>query len=258
MGDRVHKEWDRLNYGEYKYFQENLFEIWFTKEQLDNLLRQTWQKAQIHFKDKRKFLSSKLPRFFCYDTEEWGKRPFCTMGLRTNESRQLEVFGNLTQNISFTRIKDGFLSDIAESQVITPKFDPNAIPIIWGANKRELQMLENRGIEKYWEVQNLVKKVLNRDQAINLKAAEELIIPWFQRQSCEFWKHKDDWIMCDYKVRHSVGDQMFWSLARLAQGLPIQNCEICGKPQDVLLYCLEDALSPLFLIDAIEPSIFTN
>lgn len=246
----VMDEYHALN-NEWEFFTQKTFDCHWTETQMQPLIAQTWQRAQaqVH-KHAQMYSHIQIPVFF-YDTETIDNTTnFCAMGASYAPHKGFQAFGNIPKRLAFLpdasshyrRTEPNLAGDALP-------VDSTALPIIWGANAHEKHLLANQNISKYMEVQKLVSKRLNTAQSVNIATAEQEIIPWFSRQSCDFWKHKKDWF--DYFDKRRavtlISDQMFFSLARQAQGLPFRRCKICGKAQDVLLYCLEDALASFFL-----------
>jgi hypothetical protein len=245
-------EYYRLN-SEWDFFKTHLFDIKLTPDRLKVILAQTWKKMQLQYPSLLQPSKTPHPTLLCFDTEEMTiieKIPFCTMGILSQHPSGFSVFGNLPDHIAFSSGLNGCVLLCSDHQVLPQiPFDKNWEAIIWGANKAEREMLLKNGFQVYHEVQQSVKRFLGSEAPIKIVDAEQRLIPWFHRQSCGFWKHKQEWDAYYDKKEFTkyIGFQMFYSLARTVNNLPLQKCAICGKPQDILLYCLEDAISSFFL-----------
>lgn len=89
----------------------------------------------------------------------------------------------------------------------------------------------------------------HQHQKLHLGRVEELleVKTRFQRASCCFIKHSRQ--VADGRTAVSIfPKEARLSLWDLASGEPLAACALCGKPQDLYLYCLEDCFASLLIL----------
>ena len=112
-----------------------------------------------------------------------------------------------------------------------------------GTNEEEAAIIEQTGHEQV-NTQDVLEKAISTNAFyggqitnVGLKHFEEFIR--FKRKSCSFFKH-------DISI-FLFTKQTFIFYDRLLNGKEIEKCEICKKPEDIMIYCLEDAFSSILI-----------
>ncbi len=112
-----------------------------------------------------------------------------------------------------------------------------------GTNEEEAAIIEQTGHEQV-NTQDILEKAIassafygGQITNVGLKHFEEFIR--FKRKACSFFKH-------DISI-YLFTKQTFIFYDRVLSNKELEKCEICKKPEDVMLYCLEDAFSSLLI-----------
>ncbi len=112
-----------------------------------------------------------------------------------------------------------------------------------GTNEEEAAIIEQTGHEQV-NTQDVLEKAISSSafyggqiSNVGLKHFEEFIR--FKRKACSFFKH-------DISI-FLFTKQTFIYYDRVLTNKDLEKCEICKKPEDVMLYCLEDAFSSILI-----------
>jgi len=111
-----------------------------------------------------------------------------------------------------------------------------------GSNQKERQIVGKMGCDTQ-NTETLLLEILKwshhpEPQKPNIHAFEQMI--GFQRQGCMFIKHSKETVIPRKNLALLFPFQAKLSMWSLSAGNEPRSCKLCGKPQDVFLYCLED------------------
>ncbi len=228
-------------------------EIKFNKKQLQSrvITIEAQEKAEQDFSKELKPIidlnRSGLQQFFqlhpeplfAYDIEERYNRVVCFCGIEIFPSLEYKIYIKSEKNIFRYSNSDSVLQ--AKIRGIFSRITANLV-IAHGNNLKERQLAEKTKktlinteicLQKATNPKNLEFKV----SGIGLGAFEEKV--GYDRLACKFFKHKWHW--------KSYFRALEWSFRNYLTGDPSRVCGDCHRPQDVLLYCLEDALVSLLI-----------
>ncbi|MHA1519751.1 MAG: hypothetical protein ACTSRK_06165 [Promethearchaeota archaeon] len=176
---------------------------------------------------------------FAYDIEERYNRVVCFCAVEMFPSLEYKIYIKAEKNIFRYSNSDSVLQ--AKIRSIFTRITAKLV-IAHGNNLKERQLAEKTQknlINTEICLQKAIKPK-NPDYTVSgmgLGAFEEKV--GYKRLACKFFKHKWHW--------KSYFRALEWSFRNFLTEDPPKVCGDCHHPQDVLLYCLEDALVSLFI-----------
>ncbi|MHA1675137.1 MAG: hypothetical protein ACTSYI_16085 [Promethearchaeota archaeon] len=187
----------------------------------------------------QKFFKLHPEPLFAYDIEERYNRVVCFCAIEMFPSLEYKIYIKAEKNIFRYSNSDSVLQ--AKIRGIFSKITAKLV-IAHGNNLKERQLAEKTDktlinteicLQKATNPKNPEFKV----SGIGLGAFEDKV--GYVRLACKFFKHKWHW--------KSYFRALEWSFRNYLIGAPSRVCGDCHHPQDVLLYCLEDALVSLLI-----------
>ncbi|MHA1679529.1 MAG: hypothetical protein ACTSUE_00880 [Promethearchaeota archaeon] len=124
--------------------------------------------------------------------------------------------------------------------------------LLHGFNKNErgvIAELEKKG--KVLNTQTILKKAIEDGNDLgvekeNLNAFQKCI--GFKPAACTFIKHAKEYPVLSQKTLALMWPQQAKiCTTRVAEGKPVRTCIVCGRPQDIYLYCLEDSITTMLI-----------
>ncbi|MHA1745659.1 MAG: hypothetical protein ACTSWW_06645 [Promethearchaeota archaeon] len=191
------------------------------------------------YKDEfQSFFSTHEKPIVAFDVEEWHHQVFCVMGIQVNP--------DLSFVIKVITVEDIYPINQSHYQLMAQMQEwllqmPSSRIISHGTNQNEENLIKTGG-----HFQINTQDILHEARQFSAESAHMLkgeglkhfeASIQFVREGCSVLKHNPSDVaffqLCEVSLDHLLSKE-----ADL-------NCLVCQKPQDVLLYCLEDAFSSL-------------
>lgn len=180
-----------------------------------------------------------------FDIEELHGETSCILGIAIDKNLGIDVF---------LASSDARPSD-KETKALDKKIgswlkDKEGKPVVLthGSNPKERQITRQAGhdCENTQDLLACILEKLNdeRFQGASIHTFEEFI--QFERKGCSFLKHAKEVKAAGIEKKEIAKlfpDQAKLSTWALAAGKAPRTCCLCGREQDVFMYCLEDAFS---------------
>ncbi len=201
------------------------------RKDIDNQMDFFHEELQTYF-------STHSSPIFAYDIEEKDDKVVCFCGIELLSDLQYRLYFKIAKNM-FRRNNS---NDLLNSLIVkTLRNLESNIVIAHGTNQKEHQYAQKSNkelvnTESLTRLSTHAKKDLYRLSGSGLHHFEEKI--GYKRIACSFFKHGWKWF--------SSFNAMEWSFRNFIMKEDQRICTDCEKPQDVLLYCLEDAIVALF------------
>jgi hypothetical protein len=220
--------------------------------QWSKLISECIQALQVHIATYReeltKFFTAHPQPILAFDGEEIYNKTICYLGVKLNPDLSVWVEPVLLSGPP----GDQQISKMMDKLLVWIRKEGKEIPVcIHGSNAQELRILERLSNPQVNTESVLTiakeKKIKPFPPSPSLYEFEKMI--GFQRQYCVFMKHaKLDIEGVERKhFAKILPDQSMISLGLRSADLPQHTCCLCSRPQDVLLYCLEDTFITLLI-----------
>lgn len=230
---KYHREWKKKTGPSLVQMTEIKEEL--IKEKYTPLIQLHINRFKTEFQN---FFSTHHNPVVAFDVEEWHHQVFCVLGIQVNP--------DLSFTIEVIAVEDIYPINQSHYQMMTQMQEwllqmPSSRIISHGTNQNEENLIKTGG-----HFQINTQDILHEARHFSAKSAHSL--------KGEGLKHFEASIQfvregCSV-LKHNPSDVAFFqlcevSLDRLLSKEADLNCLVCQKPQDVLLYCLEDAFSSL-------------
>jgi len=189
---------------------------------------------------------SKIPSSLVgFDTESVRGKLICVLGISINPDLSFRLANKVLNNIyQLNSDKDNlleqfksWLKEVSGQWVMTHGHNPQESRIIRSANCLPLNTYKILSFAKRSKNMNV-----NGLNGVGLIDFENLI--HFQRHACHMLKHK---VLFEKNSPNFFFDSALISLESHLKKKSPRLCQICNKPQDILLYCLEDAFVTILI-----------
>jgi len=210
-------------------------------------LTQRYRKnIEIHVKNYKeefvKFFQEHPEPILGFDIEEIQNHMICVMGVKINPDLSIQVTTKVTNDIYSIKRSALKLQKNFEKWI---KIQKSKWVITHGFNSKEYKLASQSDsiyINSMKFLSNIKKNQNNNNENslsdVGLRHFEQYI--GFNRIGCGILKHKTRFDL--------FFNQFTVSLDRHLWNEPQRTCYLCGKTQDVLLYCLEDAFVSLLIV----------
>lgn len=187
----------------------------------------------------QRYFETHTTSLFAYDIEERHNKLLCFCGIEIFPSMDYKIFLKVSRNVFQKSSSEAVLQ--AKIRNLFTNITADTV-IAHGNNpkERELATKTNKVLKNSELYLQLAMNARNSEYCVNgigLSAFEEKI--GHSRIACKFFKHDWHW--------KSYFRAMDWSYQNILFEKPPRICIDCQKPQDVLLYCLEDAFTSLLI-----------
>nr|MDO8087406.1 hypothetical protein [Candidatus Sigynarchaeum springense] len=222
-------------------------------QHLDALIKKYELTARNHFQRAKKefttyFAGNKAP-IVAFDVEEFHNEMSCILGVLVDRELHVEVFLDSLrrapcpeETARMTKDAGAWLRRIPGCPAV----------LTHGFNQTEREItgnLKNECMNTQLLLTPMLQKVKGEGfLGGKLSDFEELIN--FERVGCPFLKHAKDVEGAGVQKKEIAflfPKQAKLSIWNIADGKPARTCKLCGKEQDVFLYCLEDAIVTILI-----------
>ena len=230
---KYHKEWRKKtgpSLVQMAEIKQGLAEIKYTP-----LIQLHIQRFKAEF---QQFFSTHQNPVVAFDVEEWHHQVFCVLGIQVNP--------DLSFAIKIIAVEDIYPINQSHYQMMTQMQDwllqmPSSKIISHGTNQNEENLIKTGG-----HFQINTQDILHEARQFSAESAHILKGEGLKHFEASIQFHREG---CSV-LKHNPSNVAFFqlcevSLDRLLSKESDLNCLVCQKPQDVLLYCLEDAFSSL-------------
>lgn len=231
-----------LHYKIYDQYQAALI------KKYETVVRDHLQRAKKEFIDY--FIASKVP-LVAFDVEEFHNEMSCILGVCIDRDLHVEVFLDSLKRAPCPEETARMIKH-ASAWLKGMKSSPAPVVLTHGFNQTEREITGN-SCHECVNTQLLLTPMLQKvkgPQFLGGKLADFEELVHFERVGCPFLKHA--------KELHDAGiekkelallfpKQAKLSIWNLADGKPARSCKLCGKEQDVFLYCLEDTVVTILI-----------
>ncbi len=196
----------------------------------------------INYKEEFTTFFKKLPEpILGFDIEEIERNMICVMGVKINPDLSIQVTTQVINDIFHLNRSSGELEKKFEHWI---KNQDSKYVITHGSNTKESNLIKKsksidiNSEEFLLNIRQTQKIEENYLLGIGLRYFEMYIN--FNRKGCGIIKHRT--------IPDLFFDQFQVSLDRHLWQETQRQCNLCGKTQDVLLYCLEDAFVSMLIV----------
>lgn len=176
---------------------------------------------------------------FAYDIEERWQKVLCFCGIEMRSPTEMTFYIQIAKN-AFWKDRTDTVLQAKIRRIFTEITAPTVIAHGNNAKERDLAVKTHKKLVNTENALNAALITENDALKVNgcgLGHFEELF--GYKRLACKFFKHNWHW--------KSYFRAMDWSYYNLLTHKPPRICTDCHHPQDVILYCMEDAIVSLFI-----------
>lgn len=193
------------------------------------------------------FEKSKVP-VIAFDVEEIYHDVINVMGLKLNPDLSFEIYMDSSPKSPDEKTSKLMMNAVAK-WISTFKSEQPVI-LIHGTNKNEMATVKK--LEKVGTVCNTqmeMQKMVEKGNELgitkqNLHDFQEAV--GFENVACTFIKHGKDWKDLPQREFAKIWPQQAKiCVTNLANDEAPRECTMCERPQDIYLYCLEDAFTTI-------------
>lgn len=197
------------------------------------------QKIQNFKPEIDAYFSAHESPVFAYDIEEQDNKIVCFCGIELFADLSYRLYFKVNNNIF--HLKNDSASLEKSILELFKHLQANTV-IAHGFNQKELKFAEDS--HKFLNNTEIFAATAMNSENDHYKLTGRSLAHFeskigFERAACAFFKHEWIWFSCF--------NAMEWSFRNYLTGKEQRTCLDCQKEQDVLLYCLEDALVSLFI-----------
>ncbi|MHA1646489.1 MAG: hypothetical protein ACTSVL_02855 [Promethearchaeota archaeon] len=190
--------------------------------------------------DLLQFFNNHSRSLVAFDIEEWNRRVYCIMGI--------EIHSNLDFSVKLIAVDDIYPINRSHDRLIRKMRTwlqslPISQVISHGTNVTEATIIKEGG-----HFQINTQDILHAAKSYNIHYAHIL-----QGEGLKHFEKSINFKRYGCPVlKHGISGRIFFDLSEVSLDCLLNKksapeCLICGKEQDVLLYCLEDAVSSLLI-----------
>ncbi|MEX2680655.1 MAG: hypothetical protein Q6373_003595 [Candidatus Sigynarchaeota archaeon] len=222
-------------------------------QHLDALVKKYEATARTHFHRARAeftayFAGTRAP-IVAFDVEEFHNEMSCILGVLVDKELHVEVF---LDSLRRAPCPEETARMTREAGAWLRKLPGCPAVLTHGFNQTEREItgnLKNECVNTQLLLTPMLQKIKGPEfLGGKLQDFEELVR--FERTGCPFLKHAKDLESAGIQKKEIAflfPKQAKLSIWNMADGKPARTCKLCGKEQDVFLYCLEDAIVTILI-----------